>query len=59
MTPSGYAGGGAGVQVDVNWLQVNHSLVLNRDADWKDDTAGKSLVCNTQTGSKKLLYKAG
>ncbi len=33
-----------GVQVGVNWLQVNHSLVSNCAAVWKDDTAGKSLV---------------
>jgi hypothetical protein len=32
-----------GVQFGVNWLQFNHSLVSNRGADWKDDTAGKSL----------------
>ena len=38
-----------GMQVGVNWLQVNHSLVSNREAEWKDDNAGKSLVYNTQT----------
>ena len=26
-----------GVQVGVNWLQVNHSLVANRETEWKDD----------------------
>jgi hypothetical protein len=44
-----------GVQVGVNWLQVNHSLVPNRDSDWKDDTAGKSLVHNTQTGKTRAV----
>jgi hypothetical protein len=44
-----------GVQVGVNWLQVNHSLVSNRDAEWKDDTAGKSLVYNTQTGKTRAV----
>ncbi len=39
-----------GMQVGVNWLQVNHSLVANRETEWKDDNAGKSLVYNTQTG---------
>jgi hypothetical protein len=29
-----------GVQVGLNWLQVNHSLVSNHDGGWKDDTAG-------------------
>ncbi len=42
-----------GVQVGVNWLQVNHSLVSNRD--WKDDTTGKSLVYNTQTGKTRAV----
>ncbi len=44
-----------GVQVGVNWLQVNHSLVSNRGADWKDDTAGKSLVYNTQNGKTRAV----
>jgi hypothetical protein len=44
-----------GVQVGVNWLQVNHSLVSNRSADWKDDAAGKSLVYNTQTGKTRIV----
>jgi hypothetical protein len=44
-----------GVQVGVNWLQVNHSLVSNRDASWKDNTAGKSLVYNTQTGKTRAV----
>jgi hypothetical protein len=44
-----------GVQVGVNWLQVNHSLVANREAEWKDDNAGKSLVYNTQTGKTRAV----
>jgi hypothetical protein len=44
-----------GVQVGVNWLQVNHSLVSNREAEWKDDNAGKSLVYNTQTGKTRAV----
>jgi hypothetical protein len=44
-----------GVQVGVNWLQVNHSLVSNREAEWKDDNAGKSLVYNTQTGKTRSV----
>jgi hypothetical protein len=47
-----------GVQGSVNWLQINHSLVSNRDADWKDDTAGKSLVYNTQTGKTRAVNPA-
>ncbi len=27
----------------------------NREADWKDDTAGKSLVYNTQTGKTRAV----
>jgi hypothetical protein len=46
----GFKAAELGVQVSVNWLQVNHSLVANREAEWKDDNAGKSLVYNTQTG---------
>ncbi len=46
------------VQVGVNWLQVNHSLVSNRPEDWKDDTAGKSLVYNTQTGKTREVNLA-
>jgi hypothetical protein len=44
-----------GVQVGVNWLQVNHSLVANRETEWKDDNAGKSLVYNTQTGKTRAV----
>ena len=44
-----------GVQVGVNWLQVNHSLVSNREAEWKDDNAGKSLVYNTHTGKMRAV----
>jgi hypothetical protein len=47
-----------GVQGSVNWLQINHSLVSNRDADWKDDTIGKSLVYNTQTGKTRAVNPA-
>ncbi len=43
------------VQVGVNWLQVNHSLVANRETEWKDDNAGKSLVYNTQTGKTRAV----
>jgi hypothetical protein len=39
----------------VNWLQVNHSLVSNRAANWNDHTAGKSLVYNTQTGKTRAV----
>jgi hypothetical protein len=39
----------------VNWLQVNHSLVANRETEWKDDNAGKSLVYNTQTGKTRAV----
>jgi hypothetical protein len=44
-----------GVQVGVNWLHVNHSLVSNHEAEWKDDIAGKSLVYNTQTGKLRAV----
>jgi hypothetical protein len=44
-----------GVQVGVNWLQVNHSLVANRETEWKEDNAGKSLVYNTQTGKTRAV----
>jgi hypothetical protein len=47
-----------GVQGSVNWLQINHSLVSNSSADWKDDTAGKSLVYNTQTGKTRAVNPA-
>ncbi len=43
------------MQVGVNWLQVNHSLMANREAEWKDDNAGKSLVYNTQTGKTRAV----
>ncbi len=44
-----------GVQVGVNWLQVNHSLVASRETEWKDDNAGKSLVYNMQTGKTRAV----
>ncbi|MFN9904616.1 MAG: hypothetical protein ACK56F_00645, partial [bacterium] len=34
---------------------MNHSLVASREAEWKDDNAGKSLVYNTQTGKTRAV----
>jgi hypothetical protein len=51
----GFKASSIGVQVGVNWLQIDHALILNRTNDCNNKAPGESLVYNTQTGKTRVV----
>jgi hypothetical protein len=54
----GFQAASLGVPISINWLQINHSIISNRQMDWSVEQNEEYLVYNTQTGTTRKVQSS-
>ncbi len=54
----GFQAASLGVLISINWLQINHSIISNRQTDWDIEQNEEYLVYNTQTGTTRKVQSS-
>jgi hypothetical protein len=54
----GFQAASLGVPISINWLQINHSIISNRQTNWSIEQNEEYLVYNTQTGTTRKVQSS-